>query len=71
MDNKKDIESLIEIAKSQNYKINLSMVLISLKIKTEEIPDIIEIFGSELPFALIASETKVPVVLHIQGVLVP
>lgn len=34
-------------------------------------PDIIEIFGSELPFALIASETKVPVVLHIQGVLVP
>ena len=32
MDNKKDIEALIEIAKSQNYKINLSMVLISLKI---------------------------------------
>ena len=47
MDNKKDIESLIEIAKSQNYKINLSMVLISLKIKTEEIPDIIEIFANE------------------------
>ena len=47
MDNKKDIEALIEIAKSQNYKINLSMVLISLKIETEEIPDIIEIFANE------------------------
>lgn len=47
MDNKKDIESLIEIAKSQNYKINLSMILISLKIETEEIPDIIEIFANE------------------------
>ena len=47
MDNKKDIEALIEIAKSQNYKINLSMVLISLKIETEEIPDIIEIFANK------------------------
>lgn len=47
MDNKKDIESLIEIAKSQNYKINLSMILISLKVETEEIPEIIETFANE------------------------
>lgn len=43
----KDIESLIEIAKKQDYKINLSMILITLKLKTDEIQDIIDIFNAE------------------------
>ena len=34
-------------------------------------PDLIEVFGSERQFGLIASQTQVPVVLHIQGILTP
>lgn len=47
MNNSKDIEALIEIAKNQNYRINLSMILISLKIEQDSIPDIIEQFNNE------------------------
>ena len=47
MNNSKDIEALIEIAKNQNYKINLSMILISLKIEQDSIPEIIEQFNNE------------------------
>lgn len=34
-------------------------------------PDVIMVFGSEMPFGLVASLTDVPVVLHVQGVLNP
>ena len=34
-------------------------------------PDVVMVFGSEMPFGLVASLTKIPVVLHIQGVLTP
>ena len=34
-------------------------------------PDVIMVFGSELPFGLVAGITSIPVVLHIQGVLNP
>ena len=34
-------------------------------------PDLIHVFGCEWPFGLIAKETSVPVVLHIQGSIVP
>lgn len=34
-------------------------------------PDLIHIFGSENLFGLITKSTKIPVVLHIQGVLIP
>ena len=34
-------------------------------------PDIIEIFGTELPFSLIGTKTSIPVVVHIQGLLTP
>lgn len=47
MDNTKDIQSLLEIAKSQNFKINLSMILISLQIETNQIPEIIDYFTNE------------------------
>lgn len=34
-------------------------------------PDVIMVFGSEMPFGLVASLTDVPVALHVQGVLNP
>lgn len=34
-------------------------------------PDIIHIFGSEMQFGLISKFTKIPIVLHIQGILAP
>lgn len=34
-------------------------------------PDVIMVFGSEMPFGLVASLTNIPVILHIQGVLNP
>lgn len=34
-------------------------------------PDLIHVFGCEWPFGLIAKETDIPVVLHIQGSIVP
>ena len=34
-------------------------------------PDVIMVFGSEMPFGLVASLTDIPVILHIQGVLNP
>lgn len=47
MYNQKDIDSLIEIAKNQNYKINLSMILISLKIKSEELSTVLDCITNE------------------------
>ena len=34
-------------------------------------PDIIHVFGTEWPFGLIATKINIPVVIHIQGALVP
>lgn len=34
-------------------------------------PDIIQIFGSENKYGLIASETNIPVILHLQGIVAP
>lgn len=34
-------------------------------------PDVIEVFGSESSFGEVAQYTKIPVVLHIQGILTP
>ena len=34
-------------------------------------PDVIMVFGSEMPFGLVAGITDIPVVLHIQGILNP
>lgn len=34
-------------------------------------PDVILVFGSEMPFGLVAALTSIPVVLHIQGILNP
>lgn len=42
-----------------------------LKVLDDFEPDIIQIFGSENKYGLIAAVTNVPVILHIQGVLGP
>lgn len=42
-----------------------------LKVINDFKPDIIQIFGSENSFVLIADKVDIPVVLHIQGVLTP
>lgn len=34
-------------------------------------PDLIHVFGCECPFGLVAKHTRVPVVIHIQGSIVP
>lgn len=34
-------------------------------------PDIIQVFGCEFPFGLIAKKTKIPVVIHLQGAIIP
>lgn len=42
-----------------------------LKIIDDYKPDIIHVFGTEQSFGLLSSYTKVPVVIHIQGILNP
>ncbi len=42
-----------------------------LRIVNDFNPDIIHIFGSEMPFGVIAKYISTPVVLHIQGILTP
>lgn len=34
-------------------------------------PDIIHVFGTECPFGLLAAKTKIPIVVHLQGILNP
>lgn len=42
-----------------------------MKVVDDFKPDVIEVFGSEKSFGLIASKVNVPLVLHIQGLLTP
>lgn len=42
-----------------------------LKVIDDFRPDVIHIFGTENIFGLLASHTKIPIVLHIQGILIP
>ena len=42
-----------------------------LKVLDDFKPDIIQIFGSENKYGLVASVTKIPIVLHIQGIVRP
>lgn len=43
----------------------------AISVVNEVHPDIIHVFGTEWPYGLIASRVDCPVVLHIQGALVP
>lgn len=42
-----------------------------LKVLDDFKPDVIQIFGSENKYGLVASVTKIPIVLHIQGIVRP
>lgn len=48
-----------------NYRAEMLKVLDDFK------PDVIQIFGSENKYGLVASVTKIPIVLHIQGIVRP
>lgn len=52
-------------------KNNEKIVSHCLRIIDDYRPDIIEVFGTEGPFGLISSCVKVPVLIHIQGLLNP
>lgn len=48
-----------------NYRAEMLKVLDDFK------PDVIQIFGSENKYGLVASVTKIPIILHIQGIVRP
>lgn len=52
-------------------KIDRKIVEDCLKVVDDFKPDIIQVFGVESCFGLIAKETKIPVLVHIQGILHP
>jgi len=53
---------------SKYDKIELSYYL---RVINDFQPDVIHVFGSERSFGLLVSRTTVPVVIHIQGILIP
>lgn len=67
---KKKIGKLFELLSNSvlNYSVEIEEYL---KVINDFKPDIIEVFGSERSFGLVAPFTSVPVVLHIQGILNP
>ena len=54
------------------WKINERKVIsLGRKVIDEYNPDIIHVFGNEWPFGLLAQYTEIPLVIHIQGSIVP
>jgi len=47
------------------------LVPLMKKVVADVQPDIIHVFGTEWPYGLIAEHTNIPVVIHIQGAIVP
>lgn len=43
----------------------------ALKVIEDFSPDVIQVFGTEFGFGLIAKHTSIPVVIHIQGAMIP
>lgn len=43
----------------------------ALKVVADVSPDVVHIFGTEWPWGLVAEYVRIPVVIHIQGALVP
>lgn len=48
-----------------------SLIPQMIKVVERVKPDLIHVFGCECPFGLVAKHTRVPVVIHIQGSIVP
>lgn len=47
------------------------LIKVCISIVEEVKPDVIHVFGNEWPFGLIAEYTDIPVVIHIQGSIIP
>lgn len=55
-----------------SYKINERKIIKKgIDIINQYTPDIIHVFGNEWPFGLLANHTNIPVVIHIQGSIIP
>ena len=56
----------------QTWEVNAQKLISAMKKVVAELqPDIIHVFGTEWPYGLIAEHTDIPVVIHIQGAIVP
>ena len=54
------------------WKVNEDKVIpLGRKVIEEYQPDIIHVFGNEWPFGLLAQNTDIPLVIHIQGSIIP
>ena len=54
------------------WEVNAEKLVPLMKTAVEEIkPDLIQVFGTEWPFGLIAEHVNIPVVIHIQGAMGP
>lgn len=63
-------KKLLSIRSSPKKKDEIRVIKY-MEVVKEFKPDIIQVFGSESAYGLIAKETDIPVVLHIQGILTP
>ncbi len=55
----------------RNWQVNAEKLIPEIRKAVEEIsPDLIQVFGTEWPFGIIAEYTDIPVVVHIQGAIV-
>lgn len=71
---KTPFSSKLDVLKSlfiNQNSIDKKKVCLLLEIINEFNPDIIHVFGTEDVFGLVAQETSIPVVIHLQGVLNP
>jgi len=58
--------------KNKTWEVNAQKLIPAMKKIVEEIqPSLIQVFGTEWPFGLIAAHTDIPVVVHIQGAMAP
>jgi glycosyltransferase involved in cell wall biosynthesis len=64
------IERVLRNLKFTDYLYEKREALL-LSIINQYKPDIIHVFGTECPYGLLATKTKIPIIIHIQGVLNP
>ena len=58
--------------KESTWEVNAQKLIPAMKKIVEEIrPQLIQVFGTEWPFGIIAEFTDIPVVVHIQGAMAP
>jgi glycosyltransferase involved in cell wall biosynthesis len=67
------VRRMDKVIRNLTFKDNLfaDRESIILSVINQYKPEIIHVFGTENPFGLLASKTKIPVVIHIQGILNP